>query len=380
MYRAQDDHCNQSNKDVNPNEFEESVDFILSHFSHQLNLFPRKMMTDHRRYQFTVYSKEEIEACLQQADYIDCRINAYPEYVEYKGIVRQPPDLVFIDLDLTDFNNDKGKIDRILKRILNKIVRVGTKPTVLWSGNSYHIYIPLDAIVLDQIDLFTKENFPSLFQSTFGKYRDYSVSEVFLKFAKQYFSNGKADPLNHPKYKNTLSRFPGTYNSKCLNQGLGKKDSEVKIIQSWKGKRLPIQLLLKDFRRWIVQEEINEHKKQSQKSKSKVVLLNNHSQKSGRIEWIEKLLQTPIEDHRNYCLWAILIPYLLNVKNLSEEDTFNILKEWLQKCNELRKLSFDPKSKIYSTIRGNREYKPISYTKLKDNNTDLLCIIESKYT
>ena len=42
------------------------------------------------------------------------------------------------------------------------------------------------------------------------------------------------------------------------------------------------------------------------------------------------------QDQRNYCLWAILVPYLLNVKHLSQEDTSNILNEWLDKCNKLR--------------------------------------------
>jgi hypothetical protein len=336
------------------------------------------MMTAKQNWQFTVTTKEEIVRKCEESDFIDCRINAYPEYTQFKGIVRHPPDFVFMDLDLVDFKNDRMSIDRSLKRIVNKIGKLGVLPTVLWSGNGYHIYLPLAAIVLDQIDIFAKENFPSLFQSSFGKYSGYSVSELFLKFAKDYFTNGKADPLNHPKYKNTLLRFPGTHNSKCLNRGLSKEGSEVKIIQEWNGKRLPIQLLLKDFRRWIVQEEINENKKKNKRSNLKDDLSSKFNKKGDRIEWIEKLLQTPIEDRRNYCLWAILVPYLLIVKLLSEEDTFTILKEWLQKCNDLKKLSFEPKSKIYSIIKGNKGYKPISFSKLKEENKELFLILESK--
>jgi hypothetical protein len=219
-------------------------------------------MTNKQRWQFAVISKEEILRKCKESDYIDCRVNAYPEYVEFKGIVRQPPDLVFIDLDLANFDNDKNKIDKALKRIVNKIKRLGTEPTVLWSGNGYHVYLPLDALVVDQIEIFSKEKFPRLFQSSFSKYRNYSVSEVFLKFITEYFSNGSADPLHHPKYKNSLVRIPGTFNSKCMNRGLSKEESEVKILQKWDGKILPIQLLLKDFRRWIVQEDINENRKQ----------------------------------------------------------------------------------------------------------------------
>jgi hypothetical protein len=332
-------------------------------------------MTNQRKYQFTVYSKDEIVEYCKQANYIDCRIGAYPEYTQYKGIVRQSPDFVFVDLDLPNFNNDMSRIDRVLKRIKNKIEKLGGSPSILWSGNGYHVYLPLDSIVLDQIDIFSKENFPSLFQSNFSKYYGYSVSEVFLKFAKEYFSNGMADPLHHPKYGNSLTRIPETYNSKCLNRGLSKEESKVKIIQRWDGKRLPIQLLLKDFRRWIVQEEIShgeEVKKSTRSRKSNYDLETRYT-----IDWIERLLETPIEDHRNYCLWTILVPYLLNVKHLSEEDAFKVLIEWLQKCNHLRRLSFDPKSKIYSTIRGNRGYKPISYQKLKDENNGILDSVHS---
>ncbi len=336
------------------------------------------MMTDRRRWQFIVTSKEEIIRKCEESDFIDCRINAYPEYTEFKGIVRHPPDFVFIDLDLFTFKNDVAALDKTLKRTVNKIGKLGVQPTVLWSGNGYHIYLPLDGIVLDQIDIFSKDKIPSLFQSNFGKYHDYSVSEVFLKFAKDYFTNGKADPLHHPKYGNSLIRIPDTYNSKCLNRGLSREESRVKIVQKWDGKRLPIQLLLKDFRRWIVQEEINQNKKQSKKSKSKTNSFDKFNQKSGQIEWIEKLLQTPIEDYRNYCLWAILSPYLLNVRGLSVEDTSRVLEEWLDKCDSLRKLSFSPRPKVNSTIKGNKGFNPISYPKLKDDYNVLYLLLVTK--
>lgn len=285
---------------------------------------------------------------------------------------------MFIDLDLVNFDYDKLKIDKILKRTVNKIEGLGSKPTVIWSGNGYHIYLPLGAMVLDLIDIFTKVNFPKLFQSTFGKYYGYSVSELLLKFAKNYFTYGKADPLHHPKYGNSLIRIPDMYNSKCLKRGLAKEESKVKIIQKWDENKLPIQLLLKDFRRWIVQEEINENKKQNKRSKSNVLSFKKLNQNSGSIKWIEKLLQTPIEDYRNYCIWAILVPYLLNIKCLSEEDTFNLVNEWLEKCDKLKKLSFNPSSRVQLTIRRNKGYKPISFATLKQQDNDLYNFLSDK--
>lgn len=352
----------------------ESIDFILSHFSNQSSLFPRKMMTNQRRYQFAIYSKDEIVEYCKQADYIDCRVGAYPEYTQYKGIVRQSPDFVFVDLDLTNFNNDMEKLDSILKRIKNKIERLGGSLTILWTGNGYHVYLPLTAMVLDQEDIFSKENFPNLFQENFSKYYGYSVSEVFLKFAKEYLSNGKADSLHHPKYGNSLTRIPGTYNSKCLNRGLGREESEVKIIERWDGKRLPIQLLLKDFRRWIMQEEVNYNKNPQKRMKqSRLNMVNSPS--NSTIKWIERLLEIPLGDYRKYCLWRILGPYLLNVRKLSEEDARVIMEEWLQKCDRVRKLDFGPRCNITSIIRGNKHFLPISFTNLNEENNEIFLLL-----
>ena len=72
-----------------------------------------------------------------------------------------------------------------------------------------------------------------------GKYCGYSVSEVFLNYIKNLFTNGKADPQHKPKFKSCLIRFSNTFNSKCLDKGLGYEESKVKIVQSWNGYRLP---------------------------------------------------------------------------------------------------------------------------------------------
>ncbi|MGA9841408.1 MAG: hypothetical protein WBQ25_03755 [Nitrososphaeraceae archaeon] len=64
------------------------------------------------------------------------------------------------------------------------------------------------------------------------------------------------------------------------------------------------------------------------------------------IPWIETLLQTGLSDHRKYCIWRILTPYLLNIRGMSSEESFGFIKDWLDKCNELERLNFNPKSKI----------------------------------
>ena len=90
------------------------------------------------------------------------------------------------------------------------------------------------------------------------------------------------------------------------------------------------------------------------------------------IQWIELLLQTPLQDHRKFAIWRILAPYLLNVKGLPAEQAFDIIEEWLGKCGELRRLNFYPKSKIREGIKGAAKgYRPIAYEKLKIENSEL---------
>ena len=37
----------------------------------------------------------------EESKFVDCRVNAYPSYTEYKGIQRYPPNFIFADLDLS---------------------------------------------------------------------------------------------------------------------------------------------------------------------------------------------------------------------------------------------------------------------------------------
>jgi hypothetical protein len=50
------------------------------------------------------------------------------------------------------------------------------------------------------------------------------------------------------------------------------------------------------------------------------------------IAWIEKLLQTPIDDYRKNAVSLILAPYLINIKKLSYDHALNIINSWLRKC------------------------------------------------
>ena len=80
---------------------EEGFKFILSHFEHQTQIWPRTISTQlTNRAQITVYDERYALAKFKQSNLVDCRINGYPTHTEYHGIMRQTPDFIFIDLDL----------------------------------------------------------------------------------------------------------------------------------------------------------------------------------------------------------------------------------------------------------------------------------------
>jgi hypothetical protein len=201
---------------------------------------------------------------------------------------------------------------------------------------------------------------------------------MFIQFAEEYFTDYTADRLHNPTVKSCLVRIPGTVNSKCMTKY---QDAEIKIIQRWNGKRPSIQPLLRDFRRWLIQkriDDIEELKKQEKKHAKFHMVVSPQSQEgANRIKWIEKgILEHPLPDHRKYIIWRILSSYLLNVKKLPKEEAYSVIKDWLDKCDKLEKLKFNPKIKIKEGLKdASKGYFPISIQKLKEENKQLYDIV-----
>jgi hypothetical protein len=98
----------------------------------------------------------------------------------------------------------------------------------------------------------------------------------------------------------------------------------------------------------------------------------NVSENNRPIFWIERLLNVSIHDHRKFVVWRILAPYLTNVRRLSYKESFGTIRQWLLKCNELRRLDFDINQKIKEGLRGiEKGYYPISRSKLRDELPEL---------
>jgi hypothetical protein len=113
-------------------------------------------MTRALGYQKEVFNIQEVLEYFKASNYEDCIINAYTSFPKYDSINRTPPTFLMIDIDLKDFAS-KDKLDRVLNRILKKIeISMRGHPTVLWTGNGYHIYQPMTGFILEEEDVFAK--------------------------------------------------------------------------------------------------------------------------------------------------------------------------------------------------------------------------------
>lgn len=333
------------------------MDFILSHFddnTFQRPIFPRKISTlKTNNTQKEVYSKDEALQCYVDSQFGDCRINAFPSHTDYKGIQRYPPNFIFIDLDRSNFKTDRSlelALSNTLKNIKEKI---DGHPTVLFTGGGYHIYQPINGVILEGIREFAKYEFMSGGPST-----------EFLRFGEKFLSNYKADNSHNISFKSCLLRIPNSTNSKY--------DVKVKIIQKWDGKRPPMQNLLGYFLMFLVNQQIKDKKCKTNIHKGNCCRFAN-----SKINWIEQLLETPIEDYRKNSINLILAPYLANIKKLSDGESLKILENWIQRCDMLRKVNFNEKSTIEYALRYSKRkgQLPMKLVTLKDKNFELYKII-----
>ena len=73
-----------------------------------------------------------------------------------------------------------------------------------------------------------------------------------------------------------------------------------------------------------------------------------------------------------------MCPYLVNVKKLQYEESYKILKTWLEKCNNLRKLDFNPDTEIKAKLYCVKHYNPISIKTFMNDNKDLYLLLRTK--
>jgi Primase X len=353
----------------------EGIDLLLGLFEKAgQRAFPRKIMTVRSNGQITVYSKEEMLRKFEDADFIDCRVNAYP--LVPKDVL-QVPNIILVDIDINrSLKTGHKRIATHLNKTLQKIREYTSDsiiPLILWTGNGYHVIVVLNMTEpLEHIEEYT-----SISSSCEIK----QLSREFMLFARMFLSENKADPKNNPSFESCLLRVPYTLNLKCLEMGMSKRESQVKIVQSCNNSATSlneISLLLSGFCTYLVNKKINY-------DKAAIIEASNKRRFSNRqidsISWIERLLQRGLAEHRKYVIRIILVPYLTNIRHLTREHAAGTINQWLSKCNICRPLgrTFNSELKLNYHIKRceiNRNLKPIRFRRLLERNPELYKIIE----
>ncbi|TVP40182.1 DNA primase noncatalytic subunit PriX [Candidatus Nitrosocosmicus arcticus] len=342
---------------------ENNVHFILTHFSGQEFEFPRSIMTARTNGQVFVDSEDEMMKYFTEANFVDCRINGYPAHNESE-MNQLYPSFIFIDLDLSLCSTCKypiRKLDYILKQTLKKIKEeIDGQSTVLWTGGGYHIYQPIKIVTKNQ-EKQPLETFKEL--EEFAPFTGNDLTTEFIRFAENYLTDGKGDSKHNPSINSCLIRIPETINSKY--------NEKVKIIQKWDDIEALANPLVLHFLDHLIQLKIENEELKKRKQNSDSI------RNSNKIAWIDKLLETPIADYRYYCLWHILIPYLVTIKSLSEHEVVSILTEWLDRCNKVNKIRWKYPQRIMEQLRYDKGYPPISLENLKKENLDLYNLLKT---
>lgn len=113
---------------------------------------------------------------------------------------------------------------------------------------------------------------------------------------------------------------------------------------------------------------------------------SNSNYNNSCIYWIDTLLQMQLDDYRKRIVDLILVPYFVNIKHLSDDETIARINEWLAKCDKVKPLdsnvNFNYKIRYQiNRCKSDRNLKPVRFEEtLSKNNPNLYKIIKDKIT
>jgi hypothetical protein len=364
----------------------DGLDFMMEHFDDCSELptgrkrFPRTIATGATRHgQRSVSDRGRVMTFYKAAMYEDCYLNAYSNYEEIQQNGELPstykplPRHVVIDLDRAPFQTDE-ELETALAETLANIKEsitgpVGADPTIIWSGNGYHVHVPLDGWTspLEELpEFYNFRNYPDL-------------ANRFLRYAERRLSNGKADQHHNPSIKSCMFRVPNTINTKARDAC---KDPFVRVVKGFYPytayctpvKSSPTNEFLNGFLASLIQEVID-----TKVRKIERIWLTCSYNKDGSmagIAWIDKLLQTGVTDNRKNLLYWVLAPYLMTVKSIDFDKAYHILEDWLAKCEVVRSLepdwtAFRYRIRYCLDTAEEQERKPIRFDTFKEYYPDL---------
>jgi hypothetical protein len=185
-----------------------------------------------------------------------------------------------------------------------------------------------------------------------------------------------------------LLRVPGSLNSKAhdpTNNAIVKEESCFFPVDS-EGGGTPkdIALLLSGYRTYLNSLKLECQEKKNLEANSSGKKYNSHNV-DHTIRYIETLLQMQIKDSRKTAMNIILIPYFVNIRQLSSDaDIIERLKTWLIGCDKIRPIyDSDPNYSFDWAIRynirrcrDNKLLKPMSFERLQSMDPELYKLIK----
>jgi Primase X len=310
-----------------------------------------------------VYSEQEAMARCKAANFLDCRIRAYHDVND--DYTKMAPSTLVADLDREHFKTTEEFELATENTYANFNKMLDGRPTQMWTGNGYHFLMPQFAIIIEKIERFKK--FYSL-----------KPSMMFLRFEEQYLTGNKADPChsNNQSFGNCMLRIPGSLNSNQVRfNDKGEivdisSEAEVRVVygRHWDNFRPPIEPLLPRHYIWLqaaVARKIDREIESIKYNCNNSTWAKKGTKNSKTIHWIEKLLNTPLDDYRKYSIKFILARYLMNIRGLSRQETSDILSTWLNRCDSICRLRFDTDREITKALDMVQEYLPLGQDTLK---------------
>lgn len=302
-------------------KIEQGLDFVLTHF--EKPLFPRTISTKKtENRQVWINSRDDAIRHFEDSNYEDCRVSAFSQ----NDIELVRPNFIFIDLD---------EIMALEGTLYNITTKLHVQPTILNTGVGLAILLPIKMGSWINV-------------SQHGKHGD-ELSKLFLQYAGRELSSWHSDTANHPSLKSCMIRVPSSINTK--------NGKMVTINGVWNGIRIDVhKLKFKEFVKKIAEKEV-----QLQQRRGKVV--------KNTIPYIEQLLTRTISDGRKRVCNLILIPYMMNVKQLSIHETVEIIYKYFQGY-------INKKSIIYESNKVLKKgVLPYNKTKMKVMDSELYNLI-----
>lgn len=278
--------------DVSERTIYEGIKFILFHFEKQQKLFPRTIKANKVADQVKVEDESIAQKSINKifnkfkdSNYYDCKINCMPYNTAadnqqhgtntnsiYKNKNTAPESFfILLSLNLADYSQSRKKLDLMLNNTLKKLsVKFygDAYPTVLWNGNGYKIYQPLDGIVFEK-----HKTFHDFLQYADGR----DLATEFLRFAQDFFTNGNVLLKYLPSISSCFIDVPGTFNFE--------NGEQVKIIQKWNGKSPSIQWITNDFKNYLIQKKIDKvHKRKKEIEKKMSSYIQQQDEQSNKYD------------------------------------------------------------------------------------------------